>query len=397
MATTGIAKYRKYFQDGEVKTKIKKNVGFVNVYDSLKNIIDQIEEGSEVTVSQNSYNPRYRIFYNDNKEGYVSSSYIEKPKKDKGATETLKIYTSSLINLGEDYELEWNNKKIQSKRFTSKDLLKESMIHGIFENHYIHEELKEDLFSLIKNDKKRIHWNACNDTHELNEVGKYLSETLFALNSFDEYHEVVFPVSSNSKIIDSFLIKDKDIIPISNKYGKGAKASLFNLFDWFQYNDESEISEFYKSFLCSSSNREAVYNYAMNNLLKKQYSYTNIFDSIINHSQSEEVDFVVDFIKKNSQNKKILEFLPNSITAYFCRKIAKRINHCDRSLCLIKNIFQELKIKQLILDNRMWKQGEINFSLLDIYNSIFVVRGDKSAINNPYAHHGLLNYEMRDA
>jgi hypothetical protein len=396
MATTGLAKWAKYFADGDVKTKIKKNIGFVNVYDGLRNIIDQIEEGSEITVSQNDYNPRYRIFYNDNKEGYVSSSYIEKPKKDKGATETLKIYTSSLITLGEDIEFEWNGNKILAKRFKNKDLLKESIIHGLFDNHYIHEELKEDLFSLIKNNKREVHWNAGNDIHELNEVGKYLSETLFALNSLDVYQEVLFPVSSNSRMIDSFLIKNQEVVPVSNKYGKGAKASLFNLFECFQYTEDSEISNFYKLSLDSDSNRHAVYKYGLRTLLKKDYSYQEIFDSIISNTPSKEKDEVAEFIKNNTQNKRIIEFLPNSITSYFCRKIAKRINHCNKSLDLIKETFNSLQIKQLVLNNKLWKKGEIKFSLTNMHDSSFIIYGNKSAINNPYAPHGLLNYEIRD-
>lgn len=396
MATTGLAKWAKYFSDGDVKTKIKKNVGFVNIYDNLKNTIDQIEEGSEITVSQNDYSPRYRIFYNDNKEGYVSSSYIEKPKKNKGATETLKIYTSSLITLGEDYELEWNNKKFQTKRFRSKELLKESIVHGIFENHYIHEELKDDLFSLLKNDKKRIHWNACNDIHELNEVGKYLSEVLFSLNSFDSFDEVCFPVNSNSRIIDSFLLKDKNIVSISNKYGKGAKSSLFNLFDYFQYSQNSVIADLYEISKSVESQREAVYTFCFKYLLSSKYSYSDVFKSIIDNEDTQSKKEIVEYIKNNSQNKKIITLLPYSITAYFCRKIAKRLNQCDKSLSLIKRTFKDLEVKQLTLDNKLWKQGEIVFSLADISTSSFHIRGDKSAINNPYAHHGLLNYEIRN-
>ena len=101
MATNGKAKFNKYFQGKQVDTKIRCGKGPAKVYlsSNSKVSICELIEGTEISVlPANDYIPKYKIMYYG-KIGYVPEKFISKPKKDKGATEMLGIYSNELAKM----------------------------------------------------------------------------------------------------------------------------------------------------------------------------------------------------------------------------------------------------------------------------------------------------------
>jgi hypothetical protein len=218
--------------------------------------------------------------------------------------------------------------------------------------------------------------------------------------------------------VDSFLVlSDGSIVPVSSKYGVGAKASFFsNLLN--KALDEnlpprSVIADIADSarkagisaaaLTSKQGSKEIVYEYGIRKILKLPVSavrnpyaiYTNVKNSGKKDSKlSPEAKKVLDLIK-NSADKKIVEKLPYSMTAFFSRSMAQNLNSDPKSVKAMVEILAGKNFWQANLDIAEWKKGNIKYRMVSSGSASIQIIGSKSAIDDIDAKQGMVNYEVR--
>lgn len=385
LSSKGIDKWRKYFSNSDVETE--------TIYDSIfytNDSKENIPAHSKITVlKQDQYNSKYKVLFNG-KLGYISGSYIKKPKKEKGATEHLNIRSSSLITLGEDKKID----SIDVKYFDDHTKLKESIIHGLQENRNICQDVITDINKLLDNGE--VIWNASLDRDEINEIGKYIGELIVGFDKLKkaEIDGFSVPIKSNHPSVDSFFHIRDSIMPISSKYGRGSYASFFNTFYSDLKNEDLEdsvIKDLVK--IQKEKSIDIVYDYGIKQILG--YNFENVYEKIKNNLLNDpEIKLIEEKVKSICTNQIILDNLPYSITSFFTRELAQRINNCEISSKKITEIFTKKNISQYHLDISKWNQGNIVFETTDYKDCKVHILGSKSAISDFKAIHGLLNYRV---
>lgn len=264
MATTGKAKWEKYFKDNEVETYIKANSSNSKdknyVYDltGLKTG-KRLEHGHPITVSKTNiyydsgpYTNKVLVEYDRGQLGYIHIDCIDKVKNGRA---TMQIESSKLISLGEDIVVDSLNGQtnVPCKAFKTASDLAKSIINGL-ENEpsvpdYITEQFTEYFAHDLVSGIKGISWNAGIGDKEKNTLGAYLGELLigymalsrdtdaFNVPEIVAYDIDYFAVPTDASFpgIDSFIqYKNKGSNSsggkylISSKAGRGAKASIWN-------------------------------------------------------------------------------------------------------------------------------------------------------------------------
>lgn len=425
MATTGKAKFDKHFSGRTIETHIRHGFGQVKCYEdrlSRKSVIALFEGGASVTVlPSDEYHSKYRVS-SGTIIGYVSEQFIAKPKKEKGATELLDIKASDLASKGHLGNLSFEDSLTQVLGFSSHLDIAKSVVDCLNRNNNVCEELAEDMEYVFRRLPKRFIWNAANDRYEIDELGKYVGELLFGAivlhNKTFDGHEIVgfsVPDKSNNNGIDSYLhVKGGMIIGVSSKYGVGARASFFrNILDKLQPS-YSLMEPCVVTRLCShykDHTRQAVYNYAIKDILGLQIEdpyriYEAIRTAKVRGLEKEITDVMVaiqerlmsdtpDGSTRLAIRDRIYQNLPYSMTNYFCRVIAARLNACPTSMRIIKEVLDQSPIYQVHLDRDKWAKGEIKFEAYHVKSADVRIVGSKSAVDDFACQQGLLNYELK--
>lgn len=404
MTTSGKLKWQKYFSTGDVETKVKNGFGKAKFYkdSSSKDIIDLIDEGTSLKVLKvRDYNPRYYVYCNGN-YGYVSGKLIQKPKREKGPTENLRIYAKELAVLGKKDCLYWNNTLIDCISFIDSKEIIDSILCCLKNNKNISQEIIDQIDKRLHNLNFRFFWDACIDYHEINELGKYLNEMLIGIILLNEkkIQKFVIPLTQNFAGIDSFGIKQKDIIPISSKYGVGAVPQLFGLLGkipWQNFTARSKTSQVYrllKSYEKTQSQRMAVYDFAITKLLRLSYDINEIYKSCQAKKKTAELQKLESIVRKTCVNKKILDTFPLSLTSWLERLTVDSLNSCPMSVEIVKNHLEELNLYQYHLNKNDWHEGKIVYLEKKTWECPFSFCIGKSLINNLEANRGLLCYRI---
>jgi hypothetical protein len=264
MATTGKAKWEKYFKDNQIETYIKANSSNSKDNNYLYDLTGtktnkRLEHGHPITVSKTSiyyedgpYSNKVLVEYDRGQLGYIHINCVDKVKNGKS---TMQIESSKLINMGEDIIIDSLNGQtnVPCKAFKTPQSLATSIINGL-ENEpsvpdYIAEQFTEYFAHDLVSGIKGITWNAGIGDKEKNTLGAYLGELLIgymALSRDSEAFNVpeivayeidyfAVPTDPSFPGIDSFLqYKNRGANSsggkylISSKAGRGAKASIWN-------------------------------------------------------------------------------------------------------------------------------------------------------------------------
>ena len=427
MATNGKAKFNKYFQGKQVDTKIRCGKGPAKVYlsSNSKVSICELIEGTEISVlPANDYIPKYKIMY-DGKIGYVPEKFISKPKKDKGATEMLGIYSNELAKNGLSGTVNFSDGLTAVKQFYTKKEIKDSVITALSSKENVCKEIVTNVNHIFSFLPSSFHWDACIDRFEIDELGKYIGELLFGAvilhkGLFDgkEVVGLAIPDDPTYNGLDSFLyLTGGQTIGISSKYGAGAKASFFtNILDKI-YQLRYVMPDCVLKNMCMvyepfKHSREFIYEYGIKHILGlheinnpyKLYDAVRKGQAVPVKDELMAVMIAIDdMIMKEDMpnaasvitNTKIRQELPYSITSFLCRKIAEQLNSCPVSMEYMRQVLQTSPIYQVHLDHYKWASGKIRFDAYNVKSSTIKIVGNKSALNDITCSQGMLNYELR--
>ena len=370
------------------------------------------------------YCPKYRIEV-DGFIGYVSGALVDKPKKEKGATELLQIKAKEMAAGGTLGTVTFEDTVTQVRCFNKRSQITKSVVDSLRSNNNVCEEIVEDIEHLFTTLQSPFIWNGVIDRFEIDELGKYVGELLFGATvlhnkTFDGHDVVAFAVPDDSSFegIDSFLIvRGGKTIGVSSKYGTGARASFFrNILDKVQpiYRtlEDCELTR-----LCNhyrDHTREAIYNYGIKEILGLQIDNPYRIYDAVRKGKTEGVEADIMSVMVEVQNRlmkdksidtsmkiltaeKILRNMPFSITSYLCRLIADRLNNCSTSMAYVRKILADSPIYQVHLDQKLWSGGTVKFDAYHVKASDVKIVGNKSAIEDITASQGMLNYELKTA
>jgi hypothetical protein len=192
--------------------------------------------------------------------------------------------------------------------------------------------------------------------------------------------------------------RNKKLVPISNKFGEGAKASFFsNLLpkivanrkeikkSWALWNIVKAASEV---DFDESRAKEIVYNYGVRTSLsipKEEIAqpFVEVYKAIVSGGRSAAVRRVVDTIKRQTDRRSVLDLLTHqngyaSITGYFTRTIATDLNNCPNSIEFLKELIAGKKFYQANLNIQNWMKGEVEYNYVSSGKVNLKIFGDKS-------------------
>lgn len=429
-------KWKKYFSSDPVDTKIKAKPGEkVTIYNEAGKPIDALEDGHPIHVPlTKSYNQRYTIVYthgSTSKIGLVNQSYVAKPAPTKGATESLGIRAETLTYGGETKTLIFAGNKVRVRYFSNHRVLADSLLSGLKSNRNVSERITDVFEKYVKDeDYTKIEWTSEVADSEINELGKYVGEIiigLLALNGktsplstkFYTGNPVGFAVPDDPSFagVDSFLImNDGEIIPISSKYGKGAKASIFANLMTKAMTYYNELPECSLKDLCTSAkkakmtaqifeqkrgSKETLYMHGVNNILNLKLSNPyKVFTDIKTHKSdlqgmSQDTLEVIQKIQAYpGVDKKIIEKLPLSVTSFFSRETANQLNKDKVSVKTMLEILAGKNFWQANLDINSWKKGDIKYKMVNSGSASIKVIGSKASMDDIEAKQGTVNYEL---
>lgn len=322
---------------------------------------------------------------------------------------------------GTDAKFPFGDQLVSCKMFSSAKTLENSIITGIKGSTMLGEAYSEAVESFFASGK--IAWDPSTPLPILNKLGVYLGELLvgwvllsgsaskhFSNNPFlGTATKFYIPTDPAFSGVDSFIeMSNGSYYAISSKYGAGAKASFFtNLFDKGVKNyTKLPGSEFGKMATYAASNnirydksREFVYAYGIHNILNipksKIPNANKVYEDIRSNNKSPDVQVVSDAIRKYSKDPKITNTLPNSVSAFFTRTMADRLNSDRNSITQMKEILSGKDYWQANLNIAEWTKGNVNFKFINSGDSELKLIGSKSSIEDVTAKQGWINYELR--
>lgn len=435
MASTGKVKWKKYFEGKTTHTKIKGTKGKpVTVYSSVKSgkKVDSLADGYDIAVLEVAkFEPRYYIAYkkgSSRKVGYVSQNNVAKPIQKKGATENLGVRAETLILGGKLTKEDYAGVPVRVRKFKTHQQLAKSILEGLKRNKKVSEGIIEVFEKfLAKNSRyEKIEWTSEVHPTEINELGKYVGELIIGLlalrkntstfsKKFYEGPIDAFCVPDDPSFVgvDSFLLmKDGEVVPISSKYGVGAKASFFaNLLPKaIEYSDDMKkcvLKDIVKSaekagvtvgkLEKKQGSKEVLYQHGINSVLKlKIKNPYQVFLDIKKEKSNPEVDAVLSAILRHPEAEaKVKNLLPDSTTAFFSREIARQLNADKKSKQYMLEILSGKNFWQANLNIAKWKKGEISYKIINSGESKVTIIGSKSAMGDIDARQGMLNYEIK--
>lgn len=435
MASTGRAKWVKYFSRGDVETKVQNKSGPIPVYDPTgKSKTDSLSNGDDVRVPlAKDYAAKYVVVYKKNgkeKIGTVEEKYIAKPIAKKATAPN--ITASDFIEKGKKInDFDYHGDKVVGVTFSSPKQLTDSIMDGMKKIKDISPVVAEIFEDYFKGGYKKIEWEASLSEQEINKYGVYLGELLIGLLALAKKNNTTFspnilktgkvkeffvPTQSNFAGIDSIIVMDTgEHFPISSKFGVGAKASIFsNLYGkGLEYYNKLKPSVFKDLIEVGKKNnitapermgKEIVYHYGVRTILgiksgnSKQdiRDVMSVYKSIKKGEMTDEAILAVQRISIQDELEKLVaEKLPDSITAFFCRTIASRLNSDKNSIEEMKKILSGKNYWQANLNISKWKKGEVEFKLANSGNVDLKIIGNKSGVNDIEAKQGLINYELK--
>lgn len=385
MASSGREMHAKYFASANVITEVKKET-FVYAANNQK--IGTLAQGTPILVVANTiYSTKFEIRYGDekNQAGYISNSYVRKPYRG-GASERLQIKARDLVQGGdvrwfEGTEVAWFDSKV--------DLIK-SMMDGLSQNANLRPSVLSTVERVINAPAEPFDWGDATTT-EINEIGKYGGE-FFPHLLWHDVKASAFPIHPAYPIIDSFIIHSEGKTSgLSSKFGEGAKASLFTLIYRDDISENCIFKTLASNYMTSERAMTAVYETGFQEIIPSTGADPM---SVYNSLRNKETPLWLELFRP-SDDPAVAEHWPMSLTAYFSRSIAKRLNECEISQRWLNKTINTMNTFQVNLDIKDWKLGRVNLDVKSFKNCRVYVTGSKSAIKDVTAKQGLLNYELR--
>lgn len=340
-----------------------------------------------------------------------------------GATENLHIKAAYLASGGDDESLDlFGYENVPCKTFNSWSGLAVSIKDELKTNKYVSKPIISTFnryFSSFWDNPDIIRWDAGVFPSEKNELGKYLGELMIGLLAFRGLVPIVkdpvkfiVPTSTCFSGIDCAILQyDGTIVPISNKFGQGAKASFFtNLLQkivaqkknvkrsWALWNvlKAAELANYDERRA-----KEIVYNYGVHTVLGLNIEDPfGVYRTILNGKETSDSKRVISAIRKQKPSNSILSLLTpesgySSITGYFTRRLSRDLNSCPGSIEFMKGLLAAKDFYQVHLNRSRWAKGQIEYSYTPSGNVSLTMMGDKASLSDITAKQGMVNYNLR--
>ncbi len=351
--------------------------------------------------------------------------FVTKPLS-RGATENLRINASKLTKLGDLKILDlFGYKNVECQVLNSKSNLVNSVLDELDSNPQISQEIRNtwhSYFTDSKVDPLVIPWSGNTGFSEKNELGKYLGEILLGYLAFKSKipyitkpSSIIFPKSCRFCGIDLAIEGASNLTYFSHKFGIGSKASFFtNFLPGISKRERRITSEMplYGILMALDSvdgdiNRakEIVYHYGIRSILnigksRIKYPFEDTYRSIVNKTpNTDAINLVVSQIKKRCDRKSIIQKLNkengySSLTSYFVREMASKLNSCPKSMKILSSILAEKDFYQANLDTEKWLNGEISYSWVDSKKAT-INFSSKTSVSDITGVAGLVGYTMK--
>jgi len=447
MSSSGEPAWKKYFEGSDVKTTVKKSGSLLNTKTYTPFV--SLSEGDEIEVlKQDSYNtykrgtsPYVRVVHGT-KIGLYPFASVAKPLVKKPGKETvprLNILAEDFINEGKDGKVNLSSGLEPVKVISTIKQIKDGVLDGLATKGRKYPVIKEQMEKFFASgDYTKIDFTDVSDTHK-NELGAYFGEILIGLLAISGQTSVCHPnIFSNKRIqdilvptdnafkgVDSFIrCTDGELIPISSKYGVGAKAAFFgNLLPAGikNYNDIrvgnsvfSQLAKTAKTINISAKSlegnrgaKEVLYEYGIRNILginrQKVPRTYDVYNKMRTNISNEQTNLVEDAIRNYTGKlegvpnikDKIVEGLPNTTSSFFSRAISEKLNSDTKSQTQMKEILAGKNFYQANLDDAKWKKGIVYFRIVNTGSIELKIIGSKAALNQIEAKQGTLNYEIK--
>ena len=383
----------------------------MNVFDTHGHVIGQIPAGTSIFVPRT---PEYnaRVLVESEQSGYVQQKYIDKPLSKN--IESLRISSSSFITYGLDETLNSH----PMKGFHSHAHLKNSIRRTAKDIFY---RTKSDVYSGIIDCTAAVDgsfvWSASLPINERNQLGKYLGELLIGLRLFQtntDIKRISIPTKSTFSGYDSFVhYQNNFVLPVSSKYGAGARASFFS--NILSKTDVHRPKSVIKELICAKKaagvssrelssgkrTKEVLYEFSIRNALglsnvANAYSvFLDIKDNLANtRNLTQTSRMVLDAANNICSNVTITEQLPRSLTAIFNREAVSRLSACSNSMIHIHDVLRKHQFLQYNLSPTDWCNGQMKFDCVDSSNCRVKLDGSKGIVSDLSSRHGMINYTL---
>lgn len=344
---------------------------------------------------------------------------LAKPQAKGGAAGSVSTLDARIFTtLGTKGKFNYMGQDVSVVSFTSAKTLANSIVKGCSDSQILgkeYAEMFEDFFATGE-----FVWDPTLSPLVINKLGVYTGEVLIGwvllANKQSKYFETN-PFSGSIKAfhmptdpafsgVDSFVeFKDGTYVGISSKFGAGAKASFFtNMLEKGIKNRSKLKNSVFKDIcdICAINNieykksKEIVYTYGVKKLLKLNITTpTTIFDTIVAGKKNADLNKVILAIKSYpGVSDDIKKKLPNSVSAFFNRMIADKLNKDVNSIEEIKKILEGKDFFQANLNTSEWLKGKVKFKFVKSGKSTLKFIGSKSAIDDTKSKQGWLNYEL---
>ena len=447
MSRGGEQSWQKYFEDSDIKTTVKESGSLLNA--KTYSPIGSLSEGTEIEVlkqdSYNSYrrgNSRHVRVVHGSKIGLFPFSKIAKPlikNPGKESVPKLNILAEDFIGDGKDEKINLASGLEPVKVLSTVQQIKDGVFDGLSKKATKFPIIKEQFEKYFASgDYTKIDLTDISDTHK-NELGVYFGEILLGLLAITKqttvFHPNIFlgkkiqdmcvPTDPAFKGVDSFIrCTDGELIPISSKYGVGAKAAFFgNLLPAGikNYNDIrvgnsvfSQLAKTAKTINITAKTlegnrgaKEILYEYGIRKILginkqsiPRTYDVYNKMRTGVSNNQTELVEDAI----RNYTDKiegvpnimdKVIEGLPNTTSSFFSRAISEKLNSDTKSQTQMKEILAGKNFYQANLDPTKWKNGTVYFRLVNTGSIDLKIIGSKASLNSIDAKQGTINYEIK--
>lgn len=438
MASTGLAKFNKYFRGkGELEIYAKGQSGKpVTVYETVDGSkkVDSIPDGHPITVVVGKeFEKRYFIRYKSGSQqrmGYISDANTGKPlpSKSKVNSELSRITAGDFIGGGKSVSFKFLDSDIDCKEFTSKEQLIKSISDSMKKVRGVSEGVQETFETWFKS-LGTFEWESSVSEEEKNKFGVYFGELfigLLALAGKENGHiqptpwkgrvkRFLLPTDPSFSGVDSFLeMEDGEIIPISSKFGAGAAASFFSnlLIKGIQYRKKlpdciyAEIVDSALDIGVTAQHLEKkqkgkpiLYEYGIRKILdigKNEIQDTyQVFTDLKLKKQSPEKNLVLSKIANfKGIDRKIQDMLEDSTTSFFCRTIADQLMNDKKSMDVMREVLAGKNFWQANLDINQWSKGKVLFKMVNSGSSKLTIIGNKAAMNDLEAKQGMVSYRL---
>lgn len=389
-------------------------------------MFSSVFKGGKYTSKKNGAGWRSSVGATELPGGFV---ILAKPQVNKSTGNISSLDARDFSSLGIPGKFDFNGQRVDVVTFKNPNTLRDSIISGCQNSRLLgdpYAEIFKDFFS-----NHKMNWSPDTPLPVVNKLGVYAGELLvgwtllsgktnkfFVNNPFSgkpkAFHMPTDPAFSG---VDSFVeMRDGSYYAISSKYGAGAKASLFtNLFEK-GINNRNTLTNSYFKRMCNhavknnisyNKSRDFVYSFGIQEILNIKNSeirnINKLFNDIKTGRMTDEVELIMTRKAEHLQKNKypdinedlILTKSPESVSSFFNRVIASKLNSDVKSINQMKEILAGKDYWQTNINSRLWLKGDLKFKFINSGEANLKIIGSKSSVDDLTSKQGWLNYELK--